>query len=106
MTWSTPPFWHYSSTSDHFDIRKFLKPPHPDDPMAAPLAEVYGQIELLRSLNGGLMSRLISYLRAALLIGIGIVICGSHLGCNTVHGAGRDVENAGEGIQDAADNAR
>ena len=24
-------------------------------------------------------------------------------GCNMLHGAGKDIENAGEGIQDAAD---
>ena len=27
-------------------------------------------------------------------------------GCNTMHGAGRDIERGGEKIQDAADDAR
>jgi predicted small secreted protein len=37
---------------------------------------------------------------------MGIIISGTHLACNTIEGAGRDVERTGEGIQDAADNAR
>lgn len=34
------------------------------------------------------------------LIGIGA------LGCNTLRGAGRDIEKGGQGIQDAADGAQ
>ncbi|HVT90194.1 MAG TPA: entericidin A/B family lipoprotein [Tepidisphaeraceae bacterium] len=30
----------------------------------------------------------------------------SAIGCNTIHGAGRDVERGGEKIQDAADRNR
>ena len=32
-----------------------------------------------------------------------LVLLGTNLACNTVHGLGRDVERAGEKTQDAAD---
>ncbi|MEQ8404348.1 MAG: entericidin A/B family lipoprotein [Oceanicaulis sp.] len=34
---------------------------------------------------------------------IGLVLLLSLTGCNTLHGAGQDIENAGESIQDAAE---
>jgi predicted small secreted protein len=41
---------------------------------------------------------------AALLTVLGICTSGILLaGCNTMEGAGQDVENAGEAVQDAAD---
>lgn len=38
---------------------------------------------------------------AAVTIGLFVVV--SLLGCNTIKGAGKDIERAGEVIQDAAD---
>jgi predicted small secreted protein len=40
--------------------------------------------------------------RIGLMITLLILIAG-FMGCNTMEGAGKDIEKAGEGIQDAAD---
>lgn len=40
---------------------------------------------------------------AAILAGFGALATLSLAACNTVEGAGKDIEAAGEGIQDAAD---
>ena len=39
--------------------------------------------------------------RFSLLILIGLILMTSISGCNTLRGAGEDIENAGEHIQDA-----
>jgi predicted small secreted protein len=48
----------------------------------------------------------ISYVRAALLLAVGAVLTVQSIGCNTVEGAGRDVERGGEKLQDAAQDAK
>jgi predicted small secreted protein len=35
-----------------------------------------------------------------------LVLLGTNIACNTVHGIGQDVERAGEKTQDAADRAK
>jgi predicted small secreted protein len=44
--------------------------------------------------------------RASLLLGVAMLLVGSHFGCNTFEGAGRDVERTGEEIQDVARDAK
>ena len=45
-------------------------------------------------------------MRAALLLGVTSVLVVQSIGCNTMEGAGRDVERAGEEVQDAARDAK
>jgi len=42
-------------------------------------------------------------MRAIIFAILMLVLLGTNLGCNTVHGFGQDVERAGEKTQDAAD---
>ena len=41
--------------------------------------------------------------KAHLLILVGLFLTSTVLGCNTLSGAGKDIESAGEGIQKAVD---
>jgi predicted small secreted protein len=42
-----------------------------------------------------------------LLLGVlSLMAIGTNMACNTVHGAGKDVERTGEKMQDAADSAK
>ncbi len=47
-----------------------------------------------------------AYMRVAAALLVGALIGIGVLGCNTIRGAGRDVEKGGQGIQDAADGAQ
>jgi predicted small secreted protein len=42
-------------------------------------------------------------MRSILFATLMLVLVGSNVACNTVHGVGQDVERAGEKTQDAAD---
>ncbi len=42
-------------------------------------------------------------MRSIILATLMLVLLGTNVACNTVHGFGRDVERAGEKTQDAAD---
>ena len=42
-------------------------------------------------------------MRSIMLATLMLVLLGTNLACNTIHGFGRDVERAGEKTQDAAD---
>lgn len=44
-----------------------------------------------------------STLLGTVILALAAAACLSLTGCNTVEGAGKDIEKAGEGIQDAAD---
>ena len=43
------------------------------------------------------------HVRTLILWCLLILFCVSAFGCNTIEGAGRDIEKAGEAIQDAVD---
>jgi predicted small secreted protein len=47
------------------------------------------------------MSR--QYVRVFVILILATIYLGAIVGCNTVEGAGEDVEEAGEAVQDAAD---
>ena len=42
-------------------------------------------------------------MRSIILATLMLVLLGTSVACNTIHGLGRDVERAGEKTQDAAD---
>lgn len=42
-------------------------------------------------------------LASAVFVALVVVACFVLAGCNTVEGVGKDIENAGEGLQKAAD---
>jgi predicted small secreted protein len=45
-------------------------------------------------------------MRTTLFAILMLVLVGSNVACNTVHGVGQDVERAGEKTQDAADSVK
>jgi len=45
-------------------------------------------------------------MRAIIIATLMLVLLGSNVACNTVHGFGEDVERAGEKTQNAADRAK
>jgi predicted small secreted protein len=45
-------------------------------------------------------------MRAIIIATIMLVLVGTNVACNTVHGFGQDVERAGEKTQNAADRAK
>jgi len=45
-------------------------------------------------------------MRTIIIATLMLVLLGSNVACNTVHGFGQDVERAGERTQDAADRAK
>ncbi|NUM54028.1 MAG: entericidin A/B family lipoprotein [Candidatus Hydrogenedentes bacterium] len=49
------------------------------------------------------MSRFSQFTLAALAV---LLVCSGAFGCNTIHGAGKDIEKGGEAIQSAVDEAR
>jgi predicted small secreted protein len=59
-----------------------------------------------RTNDGGIMLIWSRYLRTMVFGLIGLALIGSGIACNTMEGAGKDVERAGEAVQDAADDAR
>ena len=58
------------------------------------------EIQHERNVNMKAFKRVVVALALGALIGIGA------LGCNTLRGAGRDIERGGQGIQNAADGAQ
>ncbi len=47
-----------------------------------------------------------AYLKRVAVLALAVFMCASVLGCNTVKGAGKDVEKGGQGIQNAAEGAQ
>ena len=45
-------------------------------------------------------------MRTIILTALMLVLLGTNVACNTVHGLGEDVERAGEKTQDAADSVK
>jgi len=53
-------------------------------------------------IESNLRDRLVLALKLAAVCGA-IAVCGASLGCETTEGAGRDLENLGDNIEDAAE---
>ena len=45
-------------------------------------------------------------MRAIIIVTLMLVLLGTNVACNTIHGLGKDVERAGEKTQDAADSVK